>query len=147
MSAIDVALPLIKYWERCRLTAYKPVPDDPWTIGWGATGPNITEDTVWTQQEADSDLINRVILLQGQITDLIKVPTTNHQLGAFIDFCYNVGIGNFRNSTLLKLFNEGAILAAGEEFPKWDKAHGITLRGLHDRRLAEQTIYYMGDSV
>ena len=38
-AAVAVALPLVKEFEGCRLTAY-PDPEsggDPWTIGWGST--------------------------------------------------------------------------------------------------------------
>ena len=44
--------------EGCRLTAY-PDPlsgGDPWTIGYGATGPSISKGTVWVQEQADADL-------------------------------------------------------------------------------------------
>ncbi len=37
-AAVAVALPLVKRFEGCRLTAY-PDPesgDEPWTIGWGS---------------------------------------------------------------------------------------------------------------
>ena len=46
---------LIKEFEGCRLTAYKPVPwEQMYTIGWGYYG--VTAGTVWTQAQADSQL-------------------------------------------------------------------------------------------
>ena len=48
-------LNLIKEFEGCRLTAYKPVPwEQMYTIGWGYYG--VTEGTTWTQAQADSQL-------------------------------------------------------------------------------------------
>ncbi|MGE8289880.1 MAG: lysozyme, partial [Stenotrophomonas sp.] len=55
MSAQDNAAALVRKWEGCRLKAY-PDPasgGDPWTIGFGATGPGIRRGVVWTQQQAD----------------------------------------------------------------------------------------------
>jgi lysozyme len=44
--------------ESCVLTAYPdPVSHgDPWTIGWGHTGPDVHPGLVWTQEQADSQL-------------------------------------------------------------------------------------------
>src|SRR5687768_15991119 len=57
------ALALIKEFEGCHkvrsdgmIEAY-PDPasgGDPWTIGWGSTGPGIRKGTVWTQEQADT---------------------------------------------------------------------------------------------
>ena len=29
---------------------------EPWTIGWGSTGPDITETSIWTREQADDAL-------------------------------------------------------------------------------------------
>ena len=50
--------------EGCRLKAYPdPGSQDghPWTIGYGATGPGITQGTVWTQEQADVRLEARAL--------------------------------------------------------------------------------------
>lgn len=141
MNGIQQGIELIKKWEKCRLKAFIPVPGDPWTIGWGATGPNIYEGLVWTQDEADADLQNRVNIIVSQIRTAVKVPMTDGQLAAFIDFCYNEGIHAFQMSTLLKLFNDGDVTGAYDEFPKWDVAHGQVLQGLLNRREDEQRAY------
>jgi hypothetical protein len=61
-------LALIREFEGCaRLRAdglYEAYPDAgtggaPWTIGWGATGPDIGPETVWTRQECDARLMSR----------------------------------------------------------------------------------------
>ena len=46
---------LVKQFEGCKLKAYK-CPAGVWTVGWGSTGPDVTENTVWTQQQADDRL-------------------------------------------------------------------------------------------
>ena len=57
-DVLAIARPQIAQDEGCRLTAY-PDPlsgDEPYTVGYGATGPSIAAGTVWTQDEADADL-------------------------------------------------------------------------------------------
>lgn len=144
MSAIDIALQLIKKSEGCRLGAYRPVPGDPWTIGWGATGEGIQRGTVWTQEQADADLQRRVTDLCAQVRELITAPVNDYQLGAMIDLAYNIGIGNFSKSTLLTLFNAGSALKAADEFLKWNKSHGVVLPGLVSRREEERVTYLRG---
>lgn len=72
---------------------------------------------------------------QQAVRDLVKVPLTQRQYDELVDFVFNVGVTNFRNSTLLKHINAGRCYAAGAEFPKWDKAKGRVLPGLTKRRL------------
>jgi lysozyme len=142
MTAESIATLIIKDWEKCRLRAYKPLPTDPWTIGWGATGSDITEDTVWTQEQADADLNNRVIVLGNKVRSLVAKPATDNQLASMIDLAYNIGIGAFAASTLLRLFNEGNVPGAGDQFLVWDMSAGEKVQGLENRRECEQRIYY-----
>ena len=58
-----------------------------------------------------------------------------------IDFLYNLGIGNFKSSTLLRKINQGDFSAAANEFLKWNKAGGIVLKGLENRRIAERMLF------
>ena len=52
MNISERGLDLIKYYEKCRLTAYMPTANDVLTIGWGHTGPDVQKDSVWTQEQA-----------------------------------------------------------------------------------------------
>lgn len=152
MTAEQVATEIIKDWEKCELVAYKPLPTDPWTIGWGATGPNITQGTTWTQQQADTDLLHRVTLLSQEVRQAVTAPATDNELGAMIDLAYNIGIGvpagqyggptGFRGSTLLRLFNEGNTPGAGQQFLVWDESAGHVVQGLENRREAEQRVFF-----
>jgi len=132
---------IIKRWEHCRLVAYKPLPDDKWTIGWGATGPGIHEGTVWTQEQADADLANRTSILSGQIMDLLTQFPTDGELGAMLSLTYNIGLTAFKESTLLKYFNAGEIEKAADEFLKWVHSGGHFVQGLLNRRRDERNIF------
>jgi lysozyme len=146
MTWCDEALKLIKEFEGCRLKAY-PDPATgaaPWTIGYGATGPKIGPGTVWTQAQADQDLLERVEALGAHLDSVVKIPLTDEEKAALISFTYNVGTGNCDHSTMLVLLNKGDILGAAKEFPKWNKAAGKVLGGLVTRRSGEMAEFLLG---
>lgn len=138
------ALSLIKQFEGCKLTAY-PDPGsggDPWTIGWGATGDGIRKGVTWTQAQADARLESDVAKFADGVRKLIgAAPTTDTQLGAMISLAYNIGLGAFKESTLLRLHKEGDYAGAGAQFARWNKAAGKVMAGLTRRREAEAKVY------
>lgn len=54
----------------------------------------------------------------------VKVPLSQGEYNALVDFVYNVGEGNFRSSTLLKLVNQKRYDEAAMEFRKWNRVNG-----------------------
>lgn len=74
---------------------------------------------------------------QKAVQRLVKVPLTQQQFDALVSFVFNVGTANFQSSTLLRKINAGQCLAAGQEFPRWNKARGKVLKGLTLRRQRE----------
>lgn len=136
MSAQEVALGLIKPFEGCKLRAYR-CPAGVWTIGWGATGPDIVEGLVWTQAQADARLAQDVSKFLAGVRAAVKEPATDGQLGAMTSLAYNIGLAAFRKSTLLRLFNAGDVRGAAAQFARWNKAGGKVLPGLTRRRAAE----------
>lgn len=144
LSPSDACFSIIKQFEGCRLTAY-PDPGsggDPWTIGWGSTGDDIRRGVVWTQQQADQRLAKDVQEFGEKIAKLVDgVATSQQELDAMTSFAYNVGLGAFENSTLLKKHREGDKAGAAAEFGRWTKASGKVLAGLVKRRAAEADLY------
>jgi lysozyme len=141
------ALALAKEFEGCRLEAY-PDPSYGWkvaTIGWGATGPAITQGVVWTQEEADADLESRMAGC-GEIVDrFVTFPVTADMKAALSDFIYNVGAGAFETSTLLRKLNGGDVQGAADEFPRWNLSNGHLMPGLVKRRAAERALFLSED--
>lgn len=144
MTSIDIARSLIHKWEGCRLTAY-PDPatgGDPWTIGYGATGPDITEGTVWTQQQADDDLEARLDTLLHAVQ--WPATATPNQIGACLSFAYNEGLHAFLSSTLFRYFKQGIIQGAADQFPAWNIANHQVMEGLVHRRADERRVFLGG---
>lgn len=75
------------------------------------------------------------------VARLVTVPVSQGQYDALVSFVFNVGPGNFSESTLLKKLNLGQCRAAAAEFLKWDKAKGRRLRGLTVRRKHESDLF------
>lgn len=147
MSALAYAVSLVKKWEGCRLEAY-PDPGsggDPWTIGYGATGPGIKKGVRWTQAQADDRLALDVDRFLKGVRSVLKRPATDAQLGAMTSLAYNVGVSAFRNSTLLRKFNAGDIAGAAAEFERWNRAGGRVMKGLTNRRRDERSVF-VGDA-
>ena len=137
-------LALTESFESCRLTAYQDVRGI-WTCGWGSTGPDIVEGTIWTQEQADSRLVMDMQLAVSAVNRLVTIGLSQGAFDAIVDFCYNCGIGAFEGSTMLKLINAGNLEAAGEEFQLWDHASGKVVAGLLRRRIAEEQEFTNGN--
>ena len=99
LDPVELALPLIKEFEGCRLTAY-PDPGtggEPWTIGWGSTsyasGSRVMPGDTITQARADQLLEARVRQDELQLAKTIPAwaSMTAHQRAALLSFTYNVG--------------------------------------------------------
>ena len=84
----------------------------------------------WLEQDtqAAADAVNR----------LVTVPLKQPEFDALVDFVFNLGIGAFARSTMLKDINAGNFAAAAMQFPLWDRDAGRVLAGLLHRRLAEE---------
>lgn len=139
----DIALAFVKQAEGCSLVAY-PDPAtgaEPWTIGYGATGPDIGPDTVWTQEQADADLAQRLDRINVMVTQAVRVRLGPHQRAALVSLAYNIGTGNFLQSTMLRYINDGDYNRACGQFGVWIMAAGRVLVGLIRRRAAEAELF------
>lgn len=94
-----------------------------------------------TLQQAEDLLRADVLNTCRDVQSVVRVPLNDNQFAALVSFTYNLGIGNLKNSTLLKKLNAGDYAGAAAEFPKWNKAGGQVLAGLTKRRAAEQALF------
>lgn len=142
--AINAAgLALIREFEGCRLEAY-PDPGtggDPWTIGYGATGPGIEPGVVWTQDEAEARLAEDVQRFADVVARALTVEVSDNEFAAMVCLAFNIGAAAFKRSTLLRLVNDGHFEAAAQQFERWNRAGGRVMAGLTRRRKAERALF------
>ena len=135
---------LIAEYESCRLKAYR-CPAGVLTIGWGHTGDDVKPDTVWTQAQADKQLLQDISAFSTGVKSLCENAPTDQELAAMTSLAYNIGLGNFSKSTVLKAHNRGDAQSASRAFGLWNKAKGNVLAGLTARRAAEAALYLKSD--
>lgn len=128
--------------EGCKLEAYLDSVGVP-TIGYGHTR-GVSLGMTCSQEQAEEWLKEDLAFAEGEVNSLVKVPLTQGEFDALVDFTFNLGGGALEHSTLLKLLNEGDFQGAAEELPKWDHAGGKVLQGLLRRRLEEKEEFLNG---
>ena len=137
----EAGLALIKQFEGCRLTAYKPVPTETyWTIGWGHYGPDVREGQTITQAQADAMLAEDCQRFADAVDNPAYCPLTAqlnaNQRDALISFTFNCGAGCLK--TLCKGRTLPQICTA---MALYNKSGGKPLAGLTRRRKAEQELF------
>lgn len=75
------------------------------------------------------------------VNDLVTTILTQSQFDALTSFVYNIGQGNFRSSTILKLLNKRDYEGASREFERWIYGGGKRLPGLIRRRERERALF------
>ena len=127
-----------KQFESCVLTAYLDGAGTP-TIGWGHTGKDVYMGLVWTQAQADDAYVHDWSAAD-QLLSLYSPNLTDGPLIALTDFVFNLGIGNYRTSTLCQCVNAQNWAQARVELLKWDHSGGVVIPGLLRRREAEAAL-------
>jgi lysozyme len=159
VSPIGVAL--IQQFEGCARRRpdgrYEAYPDPgtggaPWTIGWGATGPDhfatdrgarIGPGTVWTGAQCNARLEADLARYAADVARAIGSATTSQaQFDALTSFHYNTGA--IARASLTRKHVAGDHAGAAREFARWVRAGGRTLPGLVRRRAAEAALYGQG---
>jgi lysozyme len=145
MRHINAAgLALVKSFEGLRLEAYRCAAGV-LTIGWGSTGPHVKEGMTITLEEAETLLKTDLARFERGVEIMAPVATDN-QFAAMVSLSFNIGLGNFSSSTVLKRHKAGKYQRAADAFLLWNKAKGNVLKGLVKRREAERALYLKDDA-
>ena len=139
----QAGLQIIKSGESCRLTTYLDPAGIP-TQGWGHT-PATMGQTI-SQAEADALLVSDIAWAAAAVDGATHdVSTTDNQFSAMCSFCYNVGAGAFRGSSVLRLHRAMKYQGAADAFLMWNRSHVdgklVVLAGLTRRREEERALY------
>jgi len=148
--ALAIAVPLIAALEGFRAEPYQDIAGI-FTIAYGCTflpdGSRVTADTpACTQDQATAWLQAGAARTLASVREMVTVKLTDHQAAACASLSYNIGTGAFRESTLLKLLNDGKVSAAAYQFGVWIDAGGKPSAGLIERRQKEQTVFETPDT-
>jgi lysozyme len=144
MKPTESCYNIIKKWEGLKTLSYLCPAGIP-TIGYGSTfyanGSKVKLGEVITLECADKLMMFEVDKLALKLVN--KADFNQNQFNAIVSLCYNIGLGAFEKSTLLKKakinVNDASIR---DEFMKWVKGGGKTLPGLVKRRKEEADLYF-----
>lgn len=142
MKLSQRGIDLIKQFEGYSSKAY-PDPATggaPWTIGYGTT-KGVKPGMIITAEQAEKMLRDDVAKFESGVSSLVTAPTTQGQFDAMVSLAYNIGLGNFGKSTLLKKHNARCYTCAADQFRVWNRANGKVMNGLTKRRAAERQVY------
>jgi lysozyme len=132
-------LTFVASFEGLRLYAYPDI-GGVWTIGYGHTrtaqkGMSITKQQAMSLLKADLAVAEQAVHLY------VHVGLNQNRYNALVSFVFNVGVGAFRSSTLLKQLNGGDYGGVPKQLLRWNKVNGRPIAGLTRRRVAEGELW------
>ncbi len=130
---------LVKRFEGCRLTAYKPVAAEKyWTIGYGHYGSDVQKGQKITQGKAEQLLKSDLVRYENNVMKFnAKYHWNQNEFDALVSFAYNTG-------SMDKLVKNGkrSRVEIAEKILEYNKgADGEKLGGLKKRRQAERELF------
>ena len=139
MNISQEGIALIKRFEGCELEAYLDSVKIP-TIAYGRI-KNVKMGDTCTQEQAEQWLEEELPEYEGYIKSMVRVDLKQCQFDALCSWVYNLGPNNLKESTLLRVLNEGDYSSVPAEIKRWNKAGGKVLEGLMRRREAEALLF------
>jgi lysozyme len=145
MKLNQKGIELIKSFEGLRLESYR-CSAGVWTIGYGTTkyhdGRSVKPGDKITSEQAEILFKDDLAKFSRGVIALIKHPMLENPFSALVSLAYNIGLGAFGKSTLLKMLNEGKEYeAVAPQFLRWNKAGGKVINGLTRRREVEMNFF------
>lgn len=150
MKISAAGLNIVKKWEGLRLVAYADpaTGGEPYTIGYGHTfaagPPKVKPGMRITSAEANEILQSDLRSFENGVGSLLTRQASQAQFDAMVSLAFNIGLGNFKKSTVLRKFNAGDFTGAAEAFMLFVKANGKVMKGLINRRSEERELFLIG---
>ena len=147
-------LELLEQWEGFKPNVYKDSAGLP-TIGVGhlltkselssgkiaINGLPVQYSNGLTDQQVLDLLSQDVKPAEQAVTNNVKVPLNQNQFDALVSFTFNVGVGAFTSSTLLKVLNQQQYTEVPTQLLRWTRAGGQVVQGLVNRRQNEINLW------
>jgi lysozyme len=141
MEFSAAGMELLKRSEGFRNCVYRDAAGLP-TIGYGhRLHLPVSYPNGITEVQAANLLACDVRDAEQAVHRLVKVPLTQGQFDALVDFCFNLGAGRLAGSSLLADLNAGKYDKAAEQLLLWDHAGGRELAALKTRRESEAGLW------
>lgn len=154
MQMSENGLELLKQWEGFKLAVYKDSAGLP-TIGVGhlITKSELAAGTIviggvavqyaggLTDQQALDLLSQDVTPAEQAVNTRVTVELNQNQFDALVSFTFNVGVGAFTGSTLLKVLNQSQYDQVPAQLLRWTRAGGKVVQGLVNRRQNEINLW------
>lgn len=132
MKASNQLIEKIKEFEGLRLRAYRDTVGKP-TIGYGHT-VGVKKGQRITEQQAE-ELLEQDLWVAGRFPNTMKEIDTQGKYDAVVSFIFNLGVGNFKRSTLYRhILHNAPDRLIQAEFRRWVHSGGKVLQGLVKRR-------------
>ena len=90
-----------------------------------------------TDQQCVALLIQDLAVPVNTVNEAVMVPLNQNQFDALVSFVFNIGCGNFRKSTLLRVLNSGNYEKVPEQMRLWAYVKENVSKGLQKRREEE----------
>lgn len=141
-AVVAAAIALVAAWEGRSLVAYADPVGIP-TICEGYTH-GVKMGDVATPAQCDQLTAQEVSKALSVVDGSVSYALPDPVRVSLASFVYNVGPGNYTNSTLLRKLRVGDIRGACNELTRWVYAGSKKLLGLERRREAERKICLSG---
>lgn len=133
MIASQTLVNKIKQFEGLRLKSYK-CPSGVWTIGYGHT-KGVRSNRTISMAMANEYLAMDIEEVEEQLKRCNLPKLSIRRWDAIVDFTFNLGIANFRSSTLYrKIVADQDDKTIPNEFRRWVYSNKKVLAGLVKRR-------------
>lgn len=109
----------------------------PWTYCDGETTTTPQWGHVFTNAECDAITVAEVKTLDAKVTACVGRPLPDKVRAAFDSLAWNIGVGAFCGSTVVKKAKAGDLAGACGAMLAWDHAGGHVIPGLTVRRNEE----------
>ena len=136
----EVLYALIRRFEGLRLKPYL-CPAGRATIGYGSTRGVTLQSPPITRRFAEElmrEEAARFLAAAARLSPILLLHPDKH--AAIADFCFNLGVGRYKASTLRKRVNAGDWQGAAVQIRRWVYGDGRKLPGLVARREAESLL-------
>lgn len=101
----------------------------------------VKDGMIITEAEGEKMLRRELSSFEDAVERLVTVELNQNEFDALVLLAFNIGVGAFQKSTLLRLLNQDKRDAAAAQFARWNRGGGKVLPGLVKRRKVEASLF------